>query len=357
MRTTNRHRWRMRLPLPFSKGVERGGLVFTGGQCDLDGEGRVLNPGDTIEQIRATVVNGLDVLGDLDVPAANIVLARSFVVGLEPTQARSALRARLEQAGAHDAAASVIPLAALYYDGLVAETDFLAFDDRMAGVRFRAISDMEASYAAACDGFLSMTHLLGELDQRLIGLGAERANVLRLTVYWPDEVTQEAYTAAREARRNWSGWNAPVFTDLCVHDRAPRLEALLIFGGQPCSHRLTTRLPGSLEADAVVIGPVLATSGIVSLDERFGILEQTEACMDRLDELLAAADFKRTDIARLSTYYVGGATAAELHDNLSLRARRFVAPGPASTGVPVHRLPQQGARIAIEAIAIKERAS
>ena len=364
MKTTSLHRWRMRLPLPFSKGIERGGLVFTGGQCDLDAAGVVRNPHDTLAQVRATVANGMDVLGDLAVPAASIVSVRSFVVGKDVAGARLALRRALDEAGAGAASASVVPLPALYYDGMMAETEFLAAEATAAAPRLHVLAGLQAPHAPLSAngsegdgleaGARAMEQLLVTLDYALQAIRASRAALLRLTVMWPEALSRAAFEAAQDLRGEWFGATGPVWTDLVLPVAMPCLDALLVLDGNvpPVRHAVT--LPGSREPEAVVIGPMLATSGMTSPGFGTDLLAQTRRAMDRLDRVLAAAGFGRTDIAKMSVYYVGGATAAELHGNLTLRAQRFTKPGPASTGIPVPRLPRPGDRIAIEAIAIKE---
>ena len=359
MRTTKLDRWQMRLPLPFSKGVERGGLVFTGGQCDLDAAGVVRNSNDTLAQLRATVANGLDVLGDLAVPAASIVSVRSFVVGNDVGEAGLALRRALDEAGAVAASTSVVPLRAFYYEGMMAETEFLAAEATASAPRLHVLTGLQAPHAPLAEGgpeagARAMEEMLLALDHELQASRASRAALLRLTVMWPEALSRAAFEAAQDLRREWFGAMGPVWTDLVLPVRMASLDAWLVLDGNvpPVRHAVT--LPGSREPEAVVIGPMLVTSGMTSSGFGTDLLSQTGRAMDRLDQVLASAGFGRTDIAKMSTYYVGGATAAELHGNLTLRAQRFSKPGPASTGIPVPRLPRPGDQIAIEAIAIKE---
>jgi len=54
------------------------------------------------------------------------------------------------------------------------------------------------------------------------------------------------------------------------------------------------------------------------------------------------------DVAKSTTHYVGGSTAEELHDNMSVRNRRYTKPGPASTGLPVFGFADPASKIVVD---------
>ena len=69
--------------------------------------------------------------------------------------------------------------------------------------------------------------------------------------------------------------------------------------------------------------------------------------MAALDVHLPFLGLAYTDVVKSTTHYVAGDSAEELHDNMAVRNRRYSSPGPASTGVPVHRLDDPGCRIVV----------
>jgi enamine deaminase RidA (YjgF/YER057c/UK114 family) len=199
-----------------------------------------------------------------------------------------------------------------------------------------------------------MADVLSNLDARLRTADADRGALVRLGFQWPLEITAAAFGVAEQIRRAWFGADAPVFSDLRLPISRLRLDALFVGRSLRSHARRPLRPDDGLDNDALAVGPVLVTRGIAFPDEKTSLLRQTQACMDRLDAVLDAAGFAWSDIAKMSTYYVGGSSAEELHENLALRAARFSAPGPASTGVPVPGLPRAGEKIAVEAIAVRE---
>lgn len=78
-----------------------------------------------------------------------------------------------------------------------------------------------------------------------------------------------------------------------------------------------------------------------------GLVPQTEAVMATLDAHLPTIGLGYGDVVKSTTHYVAGDSAAELHDNMAVRNRRYTSPGPASTGVPVAGFDDPACRIAV----------
>jgi enamine deaminase RidA (YjgF/YER057c/UK114 family) len=78
-----------------------------------------------------------------------------------------------------------------------------------------------------------------------------------------------------------------------------------------------------------------------------GLVPQTSEIMQAFAVVMAQHELGFPDVVKSTTHYVGAATEAELHDNMSVRNLRYSAPGPASTGVRVAGLAEPGALTAI----------
>jgi enamine deaminase RidA (YjgF/YER057c/UK114 family) len=335
LRTTTRHAWRMRVSLPFSKGITDEVLAFTGGQCDLDAEGAVLHAGRLVEQVQATCRNGAAVLGELHLPPLAAVFARSFIL----------VREAGEEAQAHEALAAACPGSELstvlvphfYYEGMRAETEFVAAT-AAAPVHYLSTARHRAAGAVA-----AWSQAWQDLQQRCERRGCSMQRLARLTTYW------RGSTPAEWAQlQSWRSGQLPagpwVLTDL--------FEPPLQDGHEVHLDAVMAAAPAAAvssdtgTAVAVRSGTVLL-SGTITDPAAGGLLDQTRSCMDRVRRLLARAGIDFTHVMKMSTYYVAGAADHELHENLSIRASHFTSPGPASTGIPVQGLPD-GARIAIE---------
>ncbi len=90
-----------------------------------------------------------------------------------------------------------------------------------------------------------------------------------------------------------------------------------------------------------------------STDEGKSLVAQTEALMRRLAEVLAKHGYEFTDVVKSTSHYVGGNTAEELHDNMSVRNDYYRSPGPASTGVPVHGFADPRSKIVVDLTLIR----
>ena len=54
-----------------------------------------------------------------------------------------------------------------------------------------------------------------------------------------------------------------------------------------------------------------------------------------------------------TTHYAGDASAAALHDNMSVRNAYYRKPGPASTGVPVFGFAAPACKVAVDVLALR----
>ena len=78
-----------------------------------------------------------------------------------------------------------------------------------------------------------------------------------------------------------------------------------------------------------------------------GLVHQTAEIMKAVEKVFAEMGLSFRDVRKATTYYVASSSADALHDNMSIRNRYYVKPGPASTGLPVEGLMARGAQISI----------
>lgn len=83
------------------------------------------------------------------------------------------------------------------------------------------------------------------------------------------------------------------------------------------------------------------------------MLDQTREIMSGIERTLRILDLDFGDVVKSTTHYVGGATAAQLHDNMTIRNRYYSKPGPASTGVPVSGFSDPASRIVIDLMLLR----
>jgi enamine deaminase RidA (YjgF/YER057c/UK114 family) len=98
----------------------------------------------------------------------------------------------------------------------------------------------------------------------------------------------------------------------------------------------------------------------VALTQKGAVIEpddlvaQTRISMDMIRRVLEGHGLGLDDTVKVTAYYEGGASADQLHANLSIRSGSFTEPGPASTGIPLPALAYDGMTIEIEIVAMAD---
>lgn len=126
--------------------------------------------------------------------------------------------------------------------------------------------------------------------------------------------------------------------------------------------RRELRVPGMAEpishyTDAVVAGDLLFVSGIVALDAAGTLVggddavAQARQIFENLRRVLAAAGAGPADVVKVTVFMLDVDDRPAINP---VREEFFGAARPASTLVEVSRLPVEGARLEIEAVALLE---
>jgi enamine deaminase RidA (YjgF/YER057c/UK114 family) len=338
--------WKMRMPVPYSALVRDGDRAWSSGQLALDIDGAVRSPGDIAAQARIIADNIALLLAEADLGPGNVsrLVLYSAADGPEDqTGVEAVLAARF---GA-DTLIETVPVPHFYYDGVLLEVDVYCapsepvIDEPLPGGG-RARVKREADLV-----LVNLSAPPGSLGQAIGGLLSQHA-------LSPDQLL--------------SGWGiAPEPMLSAVPGQvAPRLPGFFAGALMPC-YRIDDQvhLYMSFGAGAVEIAERrgarmrlhFARSGALAvLDARYlggsavAIDAQTETVMAELGTVLAEHGMDFTDVVKSTTFYAGGNTAAELHGNLDIRNRYYSVPGPASTGVPISRMADPGAKVRIELI-------
>jgi 2-iminobutanoate/2-iminopropanoate deaminase len=119
----------------------------------------------------------------------------------------------------------------------------------------------------------------------------------------------------------------------------------------------TTNAPAALGpySQAIATEGMVFCSGQVGIDPATkkladGIEAQTDQALRNLAAVLAAAGLGLTDVVKTTLWLTDAADFAAVN---AVYARHFTEPAPARSAPIVSALPLQGARISIEAIAVR----
>ncbi|MHB1219924.1 MAG: RidA family protein [Alphaproteobacteria bacterium] len=214
---------------------------------------------------------------------------------------------------------------------------------------------------------LAQTERTMEYAYGMIGkAGATPRDLTRLQVFYVDDgtVDEDAYVRAIAGMVKKAGVGSLVIVPTplaCFYypGMVVEIDAVAVVGETPRKAAPSPIwLPAPL-APAVRAGETIHVGGIEPRDEQGAVIApgdlavQTDAVFDGLERHLAALGADLADVVKLSIYFTGG---REAWDTIApIRARRFKAPGPIVTDVPLPRLSPQGARIRIEATAMRGR--
>jgi enamine deaminase RidA (YjgF/YER057c/UK114 family) len=337
--------WGMPVDIPYPMGLHCGDSLYTCGQCDFDGAGNVLNPGDLEAQSTAVIAHLGRVLAELDAGFEDVARLGVFYVNdgsVDEATYLASLRALL--GGAMPAIAAV-PLPCFYYPGMMVEIDAVALPGagarRVAG-RGEGVRHGETVYLGNHAG-ARIEAALDAARATLAALDSDLADTVKLTVCYTDALDAGAWETLTRAFPDpgpvltalpLPGLDAPVTIELVAMDGARR-------------HHGAGPFPAALASgDKIFIG------GLVSPEPAGDLVGQTRRVMAELEACLAAFGAGLADLVKVNTFYVGGVDDGRLHENLNVRSGYFHDPGPASTGIAVPTLAPPDAEICVEAIAM-----
>lgn len=304
--------WQMRIEVPYSMLVRDGDYAWSCGQLALDGASNVVAANDLAAQ--STIVAGYveEVLGRGNLDPEHLKRLLLYFVpdggasdAEQVEQMRSAFRAVLGD----DVLLEALPVPHFYYHGILLEVD--AFAGPVSHDLFEWTS-IEVPATELADHIASV-------DPTTL-----------LTAHW---FVPQADLAAKAVELENAGM---------VHDHGAVVSAgagtdlvrgvlLHVAEGEVTTKRTRSSSVELTARRAAEFGWI----GARCTDESLGLVEQTEEIMEAIAAALADEGLDFGAVVKSTTLYTGGSTAAELHNNMAVRNRRYTKPGPASTGLPV----------------------
>jgi enamine deaminase RidA (YjgF/YER057c/UK114 family) len=292
----------MAIDVPYSYLLRDDDLAWSCGQLALDPDSNVVFPDDLARQSSVVCDHVAAILERADLPANGLRRLYLYHAAPDAGAEQAMVQTFRDRFGDHVQLAS-IPVPHFYYDGILLEVDLWWSDSDE--LQWTTASSIEPSTE--------------RLSEHLV---LPRATLSTATGI-PDP------GAAIDG--------GPELAE-------PHLLAIELAG---------TAVSETVEsADAVTTvlrqaGPYTWLQGRCTNGE-LGLVPQTEAIMDRFDVVLGDLRLGYNDVAKSTTHYVGGSSAAELHDNMAVRNRRYSKPGPASTGLPVYGFADPASKVVVD---------
>ncbi len=396
--------WSWPVDLSHYHGVKRGGLIFTGGQADLDHQGSVINPGDLVTQTRNVLHHVQSILMDLDATLDDLVKLVIYFTGDASDELQILELIANQLASETKPAVSTICLPELCYPGMRIELEGVAIDpthrtsDNPVYKRGMDLPALQNQYSHAvrcndliftsdvssidCDGKLQSpgdltvqtTIMMEQLNRTLALFDADVGDVLKLNVFYLGDGTAENWEKPAAIRAGFFEKPGPAATGMTVGQFATPglMTKIAVTAALPSAESKTQQPPiryswpdghwnwphplpyqhGNRHGQVIHLGGQVALDSQANVLHPDNIVEQTRIALSNIQTLLVDLGATMDDVVKVTTFYQGNASADGLHKNLLIRSEAFTKPGPATSGIPVPYLVYESMVIEIEVIAI-----
>jgi enamine deaminase RidA (YjgF/YER057c/UK114 family) len=395
--------WDWPIHISHKHGIRCGEMLFVGGQVDLDSRGTVLHAGDLATQTAAVMANIDKVLRGLGADLGDVAKLIAFYQndGTRDEQRFLADVARQLPANGPGPVITVVPLPALAYPGMLVEIEAVAMrgaDGRRLerqGIALRGaaalpaplshgvrcgemifvggLSAVDANGAAIAGGDIVRQSqiVMDRLGEVLHGFGASHDDAVKINTYYTGAGQFADWEGAARVRARYFSEPGPAATGMPLPRHAipglmTRTEITAMLGKDgrrlPRSHvwpeghwDWPIHLPYK---HGIRCGPMIYLGGQVALTPKGQVIDpgdlvaQTKIAMENIRRVLAGFGAGFDDVVKVTAFYEGGASADQLHKNLSVRSSCFTEPGPATTGIPVPFLAYEQMVIEIEVVAM-----
>jgi enamine deaminase RidA (YjgF/YER057c/UK114 family) len=395
--------WDWPIHVSHKHGIRCGEMIFVGGQVDLDSRGTVLHPGDIETQTAAAMANLDKVLRGVGADLGDLVKLTVFYQndGSNDEQRFMANVARQLPTDMPGPAITAVPLPALAYPGMRVEIEAVAMrgidgrrlERQTVALRGAAPLPRPLSHGIRCGEMIFVSGLsatdesgaviaggdmvrqsqivMDRIGEVLHGFGAAHADAVKISSYCVGVGPVADREGAARVRARYFDEPGPAMTGIPLpHHALPglmtRSEVTAMLGKD---RRRLPRVHVSPEGHwgwpihlpykhGVRCGPMIYLGGQVALNLKGEVIApgdlvaQTGIAMENIRRVLAGFGAGFDDVVKVTTFYQGGASADQLHKNLSVRSACFTEPGPGTTGVPLPFHAQEKMTIEIEAVAM-----
>lgn len=320
--------WNMAIDVPYSFLVRDGDHAWSCGQLALDRNSNVLAPGDLLAQSKIVADYVKEILGRAGLDAADLMRLVLFVDAghLRDSEAMSAT---FHSTFSADVVLDIVPVPHFYYDGVVLEVDVFCGADRE--LVWLSINTPASGVDASVD----------QLHADMAASGVDRSSLL--SAHWTiptADLRDVSECVAALGLLPDSG------AAVAAGDQSGVVNGRFVFAADPI------RTDAAPSIDSVTISSNRSDRfGWVqarSIDTGADLVEQTRQVMTAIESRLASHGVGFDAVVKSTSLYIGGSSAAELHDNMSVRNAYYKRPGPASTGLRVFGLADERSRIVVD---------
>jgi enamine deaminase RidA (YjgF/YER057c/UK114 family) len=337
--------WSMPIDHPYSVFVVQEGAGFSGGQCPLDAAGAVVAPHSLDDQLAHVATGIRPILADAGLDYSSISKTVIYYVAASRSEPESSEREWHRRLSLPDGSLVVpVPIPHMYYQGMTFEAEYYCKASSISADDLRyLVCPFNLSLAREDAAPLAAAGLLRRLEANHL----PEECLAKVTLYADEGIRLYRDELVRAVEERFAA-PRPVISVVTTpaHDNGLRMLADLIT--VPARRRSELSPPLDRARHAIQIGQWVFTDSIRARAAGHNLLAQTKAVMEALGSILEDTQLSFSQVAKTNAFYVGKASAEELHDNMSIRSSFYAKPGPVSTGIPVLGLGEPGALMAVE---------
>ena len=392
--------WNWPVRLTHQHAVRSGEFIFTGGQVDLDPQGNVQNPNNLTVQCNNAMDYVVILLEELGADSSDLVKLVVFYMGgaEEKSQILELISKKIGTKA--KPVINMVNMPELCYPKMVIEIEGVAMrsanGNRMAREHF-LFDDMPAlpsaySHAIRCgdmiftgdissitstgkietpDDLTAQTKIMmTKLCRTLETAGANIKDILKLNLLFDRDVATKDKATSAQIRADFCRDSAPAVTQVPVKKfpvkgQVTQVAVTCAYVGENKNATIEHASPDGHWISPLPykhgnkFGRVIHIGGQVSLDTTAKVIDpdnmiaQTQRVMNNIKNCLSEFDATLEDVIKVTTFFIGKASADDLHQNLLIRSKSYPnGRGPATTGVPVTNLFYDKSLIEVEVIAI-----
>ncbi|MCB1329539.1 MAG: hypothetical protein KDK28_08865 [Maritimibacter sp.] len=338
--------WKLRMPVPYSGLVIDGDRAWSTGILPLDTDGDVRFPANPIEQAKVIISYAETLLSEGGLDTGDVSRAVLYLA-VHDAGPVARLVEMFTEAFGRGTLVETVPVPRFHYGGALIVVDlFCAPSEPMIE------EDLPGGGHARVkrEGGLILMNLTAPVDT----LGQATGGLLTKHALSPHQLL--------------SGWGiAPEFALSAVPGQiAPRLPGFFAGALMPCYNLfdkvnlyltfgegnvdITESREDQVRLHLADAGDIAVLDGRYLGGQKVSLADQMRVVVEGLRISLEDKGMSFDNVVKATAFYSGTDDIDEMHANMVIRNKHYATPGPASTGVPIARMADPGAKARIELV-------
>ena len=338
--------WNLRMPVPYSGLVIDGDRAWSTGLLPLDIDGDVRFPANPIEQAKVIIGYAEAMLAEGGLGADDVSRVVLYLA-VHDTGPVARLIEMFTEAFGRGTLVETVPVPRFHYGGALIVVDLFCAPSEPV-----IEEDLPGGGHARVkrEGGLILMNLTAPVDT----LGQAVGGLLATHSLSPHQLLSGWGIAPEPALSAVPGQVAPRLPGFFAGALMPcynlfdKVNLYLTFGEGNVD--ITESREDQVRLHLADAGDIAVLDGRYLGGQNVSLPDQMRVVVQGLKLALAGRDMSFANVVKATAFYSGTDDIDEMHANMAIRNQYYTAPGPASTGVPIARMADPGAKARIELI-------